>query len=116
MVKYHPWHYGKESSDKTFFHMGENYHYSFNYLSTLDFLIIMCPVSLTFTKKRKKRIIWILINFSHQKWVALISFFILTGSIWYLIYDFMIPVQCFIVLLFIKEGGRKGCSEFKIFH
>ena len=77
MVKYHPWHYGKESSDKTFFHMGENYHYSFNfnYLSTLDFLIIMCPVSLTFTKKRKKMIIWNLINFSHQKWVALISFF-----------------------------------------
>ena len=43
MVKYHPWHYGKESSDKTFFHTGENYHYSFNFnfLSTLDFLIIM---------------------------------------------------------------------------
>ena len=34
MVKYHPWHYEMESSDKTFFHTGENYHYSFNYLST----------------------------------------------------------------------------------
>ena len=59
MVKYHPWHYGKESSDKTFFHTGENYHYSFNfnYLSARlsDYNVSFVASLFDLCKKKEKK-------------------------------------------------------------